>query len=84
MLTTTTNYNKICFFSLLRNIKIDRELLIDISSLFHTEVVDILKDLFMICNRHRASSSSHSCMGIPNVDPCGTPYNELFSHEIQL
>ena len=56
----TKNYNKICFFSLLRNIEIDGELRIDIGSLFHTEAADILKDLLVICNRHLASSS---CMG---------------------
>ena len=45
------------FFSLLRNIEIDGALLIDIGSLFHDDAAEILKDLLVIYNRHRASSS---------------------------
>ena len=44
-------------FNLLRNIVIDGALRIDRGSLFHTEAAEILKDLLVICNRHRASSS---------------------------
>ena len=57
---TKKNYNKISFFSLLRYIEIDGALRIDICSLFYTEAAKSLKDLLVICNRQRASSS---CMG---------------------
>ena len=60
MLTKKRNYNKRCFFSILQNIEIYGALRIDRVRLFHTEAAEILKDLLVICNQHRAYSS---CMG---------------------
>ena len=48
------------FFQSFANIEIDGALRIDRGSLFHTEAAEILKDILVIFNRNRASSS---CMG---------------------